>query len=285
MTTITTDRAPASAAARAQRFRDLHDRLVVLPNAWDACSAAVVAAAGAAAVATTSGGVAWSLGRGDGERLTRVEASEVVRRIADAVDVPVSADVEGGYGPTPEDVARTVALVVAAGAVGVNVEDFDPGVGRLHTVDAQVARIAAAREAATAAGLPGLVVNARTDVHLRGVGAADERLDETVERARRYVAAGADCVFVPGLLDLPELETLARAVPAPINAMAVPGGPSVAALAAAGVRRVSTGTALAEAGYSAARAAAAAFLQDGELLVVRGALDYGALQQLSARER
>ncbi|MBO0924427.1 isocitrate lyase/phosphoenolpyruvate mutase family protein [Cellulomonas sp. zg-ZUI199] len=281
--TTTTDRAPASAAERAQRFRDLHDRLLVLPNAWDACSAAIVVAAGAAAVATTSGGVAWSLGRGDGELLTREETAEVVRRIAQAVDVPVTADVEGGYGPAPEDVARTVGLVVSAGAVGVNVEDLDPGAGSLHPVDAQVARIAAAREAAAAAGLPGIVVNARTDVHLRGVGAADTRLDETVERARRYVAAGADCVFVPGLLDLPELETLARAVPAPINAMAVPGGPSVAALAAAGVRRVSVGTALAEAAYTTARAAATAFLQDGELPVAGDALDYGALQALSAR--
>jgi len=281
--TATTDRAPASAAERAQQFRDLHDRLVVLPNAWDACSAAIVAAAGAAAVATTSGGVAWSLGRGDGELLAREETAEVVRRIAQAVDVPVTADVEGGYGPAPEDVARTVGLVVSAGAVGLNVEDFDPGAGSFHPVDAQVARIVAAREAAAAAGLPGIVVNARTDVYLQGVGAAGGRFDETVERARRYVAAGADCVFVPGLLDLPELARLARAVPAPINAMAVPGGPSVAALAGAGVRRVSLGTALAEAAYTTARAAATAFLQDGELPVVGDALDYGALQTLSAR--
>lgn len=281
--TTTTDRAPVSSAERAQRFRDLHDRLLVLPNAWDACSAAVVAAAGAAAVGTTSGGVAWSLGRGDGELLTRQEAAEVVRRVVQAVDVPVTADVEGGYGPAPEDVARTVALMVSAGAVGVNVEDHDPVAGSLHTVDAQAARIAAARDAAAAAGLPGLVVNARTDVHLRGVGPADTRFDETVERARRYVAAGADCVFVPGLLDLPALERLARAIPAPVNAMAVPGGPSVAALAAAGVRRVSVGTALAEAAYTAARAAATAFLRDGELPVVQGALDYGALQTLNER--
>lgn len=284
MTSITADRVRASAVERAQRFRDLHGDLVVLPNAWDAGSAAVVVAAGAVAVATTSGGVAWSLGRGDGEQVTREETADAVRRIVQAVDVPVTADVEGGHGPTPDDVARTIALVVAAGAVGVNVEDADPATGALHAVDAQVARIVAAREAAAAAGLPGLVVNARTDVHLRGVGAPDTRFDETVERARRYVAAGADCVFVPGLLDLTELARLVRAVDAPVNAMAVPGGPPVEALAAAGIRRVSVGTALAEAAYSAASAAAGAFLRCGELPAVGvDALDYGALQTLTAR--
>src|SRR5580692_886635 len=210
--------------ARAQKLRSLYtDGVLVLPNAWDAGSAVMVAAAGAQAVATTSAGVSWALGRPDGENLTREELAGVVARITAAVDLPVSADVEGGYGPGPGDVAATVRAVVEAGAVGINLEDsLAPG-GPLHEREAQAARIRAAREAAAAAGLPGLVINARTDVYLFGIGPEDGRLGDVLDRAAAYADAGADSLFVPGLLDLATLATLTSKTALPVNVMAGPG--------------------------------------------------------------
>lgn len=223
---------------RARKLRQLsEDGVLVLPNAWDAGSAAVIASAGAPAVATTSGGVSWSLGSGDGQRLGRAEMAEAARRIVAAVDVPVTVDAEGGYGPLPADVAATVEAVIGAGAVGVNLEDSTAVGGPLFPVAEQAARLRAARTAAAAAGLPELVVNARTDVFLFGLGG----LDDVLERAEAYAKAGADGLFVPGLLDLDALAELCERVALPVNAMAVAGGPTVAELAAAGVRRVSVG--------------------------------------------
>ncbi|ROR43557.1 isocitrate lyase/PEP mutase family protein [Kitasatospora cineracea] len=278
---------PARSAEHAATLRALvaADAPLLLPNAWDAGSAAVIAAAGAAAIATTSGGVSWSAGRGDGQGLDRAAMAEAVRRIAAAVDVPVTADVEGGYGPAPEDVAETVRAVVAAGAVGVNLEDSAAPGGPLFTVAEQSARLRAARAAAAEAGLPGLLVNARTDVHLFGVGPADGRPAEVVRRAEAYAAAGADSLFVPGLLDLAALKELTAASPLPVNAMAVPGGPTVAELAAAGVRRISLGTALAQAAYTAAHRAATELLGTGTYGALGGALDYGTLNGLLAGRR
>ncbi|WP_344338865.1 isocitrate lyase/phosphoenolpyruvate mutase family protein, partial [Kitasatospora putterlickiae] len=232
---------PAALRAKAERLRALvADGVLVLPNAWDAGSAAVIALAGATAIATTSGGVSWSLGRGDGQRLDRASAVEAARRVAAAVDLPVTVDAEGGYGPAPADVAGTVRALVGAGAAGVNLEDSMAVGGPLFAVDEQAARLRAARTAAEAAGLPELLVNARTDVFLFGLGG----LDDALVRAEAYAAAGADGLFVPGLLDLDALAALCARSPLPVNAMAVAGGPSVAELAAAGVRRTSAGTAV-----------------------------------------
>ncbi|GJF27715.1 2-methylisocitrate lyase [Kitasatospora sp. NE20-6] len=269
--------------AKADTLRALHaDGVLVLPNAWDAGSAVLIARAGARAVATTSGGVSWSLGRPDGERLTRDEMVEQVRRIAAAVDVPVTADVEGGYGPAPEDVAATVEAVVAAGAVGVNLEDSGAPGGGLFGPEEQAARLRAAREAAARAGLPELVVNVRTDVFLFGIGAPEGRLDDVLARAKVYAEAGADSLFVPGLLDLDTLAVLAGRSPLPVNAMAGPGGPGVAALAAAGVRRVSVGTAVTQAAYSAVHRAAVELLTEGGYGALEGALDFGTLNGVFA---
>ena len=249
---------------RAQALRALHDKGVfVLPNAWDAGSAAVIAAAGAPAIATTSGGVSWALGASDGQHVTREQMLQAVARIAAAVDLPVTADVEAGYGPEPEDVAETVRGVLDAGAVGVNLEDsLAPG-GPLFEVDAQARRIRAGRDAAAGLGVPELVINARTDVYLFQIGEPGGRFDATRRRAEAYAGAGADCLFVPGLLDLETLAALVEASPIPVNAMAVPGGPSVAELGAAGVRRVSVGTTIAQAAYAAAQRAARDLLTDG----------------------
>jgi 2-methylisocitrate lyase-like PEP mutase family enzyme len=271
--------------AKVESLRSLHTgRVLVLPNAWDAGSAAVIAAAGAKAIATTSGGVAWSLGRADGHGLTREEMVEQVRRIAGAVDVPVTADVEGGYGPAPEDVAKTVEAVVEAGAVGVNIEDSRAPGGPLFDAQEQAERLRAARAAAERAGLPDLVINVRTDVFLFGVGEPKGRLDDVIARTAVYVEAGADCLFVPGLIDLEALASLVKAIsPLPVNVMAWPGAPTVAEFEAVGVRRVSLGTAVTQSAYTLARRAAVEVLTKGTYDELRGALDFGTLNGFFAR--
>jgi 2-methylisocitrate lyase-like PEP mutase family enzyme len=261
---------------KAQRFAQLHeDGMLVLPNAWDAGSGVIIAAAGAQAIATTSGGVAWSAGRPDGQALTREQMIERVKGIADAVDLPVTADVEGGYGPGPEDVAATVEVAIAAGVVGVNVEDSRAPGGPLFSAAEQAARLTAGSEAAERAGLPELVINARTDVFLYGVGEEGGRLAEVTRRAEAYAEAGATSLFVPGLLDLAILERLVKSTPLPINAMAGPGAPSIADLQRVGVRRVSLGTALAQAAYGTTRRIAAEALEKGTFEALAGAPAYG----------
>ena len=251
----------------ADDFRRLHaEGVLVLPNAWDAASARLVERAGAAAVATTSGAVSWSLGVPDGDRLPLELLAGAVERIAAAVAVPVTADVEAG-GP---DVAATVRAVLAGGAVGVNLEDRGGAVG-LHRD-----RVAAAREA----GGRDLFVNARIDLYLFGIGEPEGRLAETIARAGVYAEAGADGIFVPGLVDLDVLRTLVAEIPLPLNVLAGPHAPAVDELAAVGVRRVSVGTGLAQVAYAAADRAARELLATGTYTALDGGLDYGDLQKL-----
>jgi 2-methylisocitrate lyase-like PEP mutase family enzyme len=236
---------------KARTLRTLNQSGVyVLPNAWDAGSAVLSVNAGAQVVATTSAGVSWGKGRPDGEHLTREAAVRAIREIVDVVDVPVSADIEGGYGPAPSDVAETVRGIIDAGAVGINLEDSGNPDGGLFSDETQAARITAAREAGTEAGLPELVINARTDVYLHGIGAPEHRYGETLHRAHAYAVAGADTVFVPGLTDLEVIARLTDESPIPVNIMTGPGGPTVAELSRAGVRRVSLGASVAFAAYS-----------------------------------
>ncbi|MFI9597192.1 isocitrate lyase/phosphoenolpyruvate mutase family protein [Nonomuraea sp. NPDC052265] len=271
----------ATTTKKADLFRKLStDSVLLLPNAWDAASAAVIAAAGASAIATTSGGVSWSLGRGDGQHLTRDEMLQAVQRIVNTVDLPVTVDIEGGYGPTPEDVAQTIQAVAKAGAVGVNLEDSQAVGGPLFDLTDQTARLHAAREAAATAGLPELFVNARTDVFLFAIGPAPDRLNEVIKRTAAYAEAGADGIFVPGLLDLDALATLCAESPLPVNAMAVAGGPTVAELTQAGVRRISLGTALAQTAYTAARRAAEELLTTGTYETLTNSLDFTELNTL-----
>jgi len=268
----------------AETLRALHDdHTLVLPNAWDAASAAVIAKAGAEAIATTSGGVAWSAGKPDGHGLTREVMADLVARIVSVVDVPVTADIEGGYGPSPEDVAKTVHLIVEAGAVGINLEDSTAPGGPLFDVAAQAERVRAAREAATAAGLPELWINIRTDVYLFGIGEPEGRLDEVRSRASAYAEAGADSLFVPGLIDLDTLATLVKESPLPVNVMVWPGAPTVAELEAVGVRRVSVGTAIAQSAYGVASRVAAELLQHGTYSALEGGLDFGTVNSAVTR--
>ena len=254
--------------AHAARFRQLHSpgaaSILVLPNAWDAMSARLVEAAGAHAVATTSAGISWALGYPDGQGLTREAMIEAVRAIASAVRVPVTADIESGYGQgTPDDVAATVRGVIAAGAVGVNLED-SPGRDGALLLDAavQAARIAGARAAAVEAGVD-LFINARIDTYLKKVGADTDRFAETVRRAKAYSAAGADAVFIPMVSDADTIGRLASSVGVPLNVLGGPGMPSTEALRALGVARVSVGPGLARSVMAHIRRAATELLETG----------------------
>jgi 2-methylisocitrate lyase-like PEP mutase family enzyme len=238
-------------------LRDLHRKgTFVLVNAWDAASAAVMASAGAVAVGTTSSGMSWSLGVPDGEHLRRDEMVQVTARIVRAVPVPVSADIEAGYGQSPRDVADTIAAVIDAGAVGANLEDRHwPDAAALVSVADQCERISAARTAADRSGVT-FTLNARTDVVLVGAGAADEREEMVIDRARSYAEAGADCLFVPGLIDPASIARIVDASPLPLNVLLAPGrGPAIGELAACGVRRISIGHTMAAACLATVRRA------------------------------
>lgn len=266
---------------RALAFHALHvpGRPLVLPNAWDLASARLVEDAGAAAVATTSAGLAWALGAADGDRLDRGRALAVVADVAAAVRVPVSADIESGYAAGPDGVAETVRAVLAAGAVGVNIEDALHGGGGLRPVAEQAERIAAARAAADGAGVP-LFVNARIDTFLQGAGG----VDETLERAAAFRAAGADGVFVPGVVEPGAVKLLVDGVDGPLNVMAGPGAPAVAELAALGVARISVGSAIAQAAHALVHRAARELLEAGTYGTLAGGLGYGRLNTLLSVE-
>ncbi|MCB5166896.1 isocitrate lyase/phosphoenolpyruvate mutase family protein [Streptomyces bambusae] len=263
-------------AELADTFRSLHvpGRPLALANAWDVASARVVEAAGAPAVATTSAGVAWSLGAPDGDAIARDRAVELVARVAAAVGVPVTADIEGGHGADADAVGETVAQVIAAGAVGINIEDADRDPAELAD------RIAAARAAADASGVP-LYINARTDTYLFGLGEpGPARLAETLARAERYLAAGATGIFVPGVTDPETVAELAKGIDAPLNLLVGPGAPAVAELAAAGAARISLGSEVAAAAYAVAARATRELLGAGTYTSVEGALPYGELNGL-----
>ncbi|WP_406402208.1 isocitrate lyase/phosphoenolpyruvate mutase family protein [Streptomyces uncialis] len=267
------------AQARALRALHVPGRPLVLPNAWDPASARLVVAAGALAVATTSAGIAWELGLPDGERLDRDRALDAVARIAAAVDVPVTADIEAGYADETPDIAATVQIVLAAGAVGVNIEDAlygDPerdAATPLRPVGDQAARLRVARGAADAQGVP-LFVNARVDTYWKSVGDPATRLARTLERAAAYLAAGADGIFVPGVRDIDEIRALADGVDGPLNILAGPGLPTVPELAALGVARVTLGSGLARAAHSFVRSAAREALTTGTYEALTGAMPY-----------
>jgi len=233
-------------AIKAELFRAMHSGppLLLLPNAWDAISARIVVAAGFRAIATTSGGVAWALGFPDGEAAPWDEVVAATSRIARTVSVPVTADIETGYGETPEAVGRSIHDIIAAGAVGVNLEDgLRTGTPPIRNLDDAVSRIQVAREAAHAVGVP-IVINARTDLYIKNIGDEASRFDEAVARGRAYLAAGADCFYPIGLRDSTTMGRLVAALNAPININVRAGSPSVAELQTLGVARASTATAI-----------------------------------------
>lgn len=230
----------------AEAFRALHRRarLLLLANAWDPMSARIVEAAGYDAVATTSGGLAWALGYQDGEDTPWSELVAATARIIRVVRVPVSVDMEEGYGDTPQDVARNVADLIRAGAVGINLEDGTASKDMpVRSIEDAAARVRAAREAARQEGVP-LFINARTDLYLKQVGDEVTRQAETIRRAHAYLDAGADGIFPFAVIDPKVIAALTAAIRAPINIVGRPGTPPVAELERLGVARVSAASGL-----------------------------------------
>ncbi len=250
---------------RAEALRALHKpgTPLVLFNIWDPVSARIVEEIGAPAIATGSAAIAWTHGVADGERIPRDEMLAAVKQIACAVDVPVTADLEAAYGQTISDAAQTAEGAIAAGAAGVNFEDARPD-GSLTDLDLQCECISAMVQAAKRHGVR-LVINARTDVFLKRLGADDEwRTSESVRRGQAFLQAGADCVFVPGVSAEPIIAELAQKIPGPINILLTAIAPPISRLAQLGVARVSVGGA----GYAHAlwetRRAARSLLVDRE---------------------
>ncbi len=226
---------------KAEEFLALHraEAPLVLPNVWDPGSAVIAAEVGFPALATTSAGVAWALGRSDGEQLSRNEMLGAVAGIAARVAIPVTADMEAGYGNTAQEVAETVRSTIAAGAIGINLEDgLDHAAGTLLERSAAVERIAAARAVAVESGIP-LVINARTDVYFNQEASEHEKLREAAERANAYLEVGADCAFVIGVGTAEEIGILVREIDGPLNVIAGAGGLDINDLASLGVKRIS----------------------------------------------
>jgi 2-methylisocitrate lyase-like PEP mutase family enzyme len=258
----------------AAEFHALHHGPgFVLPNAWDPGSARILEQVGFPALATTSAGIAFALGRPDGS-LDGDTMLDHVARIVASVSVPVTADLEAGYGASPDDVARTITRAAELGAVGANLEDQVGG--QLLDIDDAAARIAAARAAAPAGTF---VINARTDTYF-GAGAGDV-FAETIRRATRFVEAGADCIFVPGVDDAETIRRLAAEIPAPLNIVAgltgtLLDGPTLFSL---GVKRVSLGGGIARAALSLVERAGRELLESGTLRFLDGAIAYADLQR------
>jgi len=255
----TMDQTRAAQTTQAERFGAMHRgaEMLVLPNAWDAASAALMQDAGAKAVATSSAAVAWAHGYPDGDAVPVATLLTTIAAITRVISVPVTADIEGGYTDDLATLGDTIRAVIDAGAIGINLEDGlrDPA---LH-----VRKIEAARKAADAAGMP-LFINARTDVYLRGIAEGQAAFVESVARAERYRAAGADGIFVPGAKDADLIGRLASEIALPLNVMLMPGVPPAAQLQALGARRISSATAPFRAAYATVARAVAAFLADGD---------------------
>jgi len=271
---------------KAEELRRLHGgpRVLVLPNAWDVASARVLEELGFPAIATTSAGVAFALGYPDGQRVTREEMLDVVGRIARAVRVPVTADMEAGYGTTPKDMAETAKAIVAAGAVGLNLEDVtgDMESSQVET-KLQTEKIRAIRETSAALGVS-LVINARTDVYLMPIGPEASRFDRTVERLLAYRAAGADCLFAPGVSDRGLIEKLVKAVAAPLNILVTPGCPSILELEKLSVRRASIGSGVMRSTLGLVRRIGKELLEKGTYSTVfEGAIPFAEVNALLAQ--
>jgi 2-methylisocitrate lyase-like PEP mutase family enzyme len=271
-------------AQQADRFRNMHrgPSLLLLPNAWDALSARIFAAAGFPAIATTSGGVSWAIGYADGEAAPWDEVIAATRRIIRSVPVPVTADIEAGFGDTPDAVGKSVREIIAAGAVGINLEDGTPrGAAPIRTIADAAGRIRAAREAANAARVP-IVINARTDLYLRNIGDPAARFDEAVERGKAYLAAGADCFYPIALADPETIGRLVKALGAPINVNVRAGSPSIAELESLGVARASTASQIALMAAAATRQIAEQIKTTGRFDALSPAMTQADAQRLFA---
>jgi 2-methylisocitrate lyase-like PEP mutase family enzyme len=243
-------------------FRALHEgEAFVIPNPWDAGSARVLAALGFKALAGTSSGFAFTLGRRDGE-VTLEEVIDHTRQLDGATDLPVSMDLENGYGPNPADAAAAITRTAEAGAVGGSIEDYDPG-GSIYELDRAVERVAAAVEAAAGLDFP-YTLTARAENHIRG----NPDLDDTIARLQAYEHVGADVLYAPGLRSADEIRAVCEAVSKPVNVLALPGL-SRHEVVEAGARRISVGGALAFVAVGAMAAAATEVRDRGDFSVLK----------------
>jgi 2-methylisocitrate lyase-like PEP mutase family enzyme len=248
--------APADRSALRARFRELHDAgMFVMPNPWDVGSATMLAGLGFPALATTSSGHAATLGKAD-QQVTRDELLAHVAELVAAVDVPISVDAERGFADDPAGVTETYRLIGGTGAAGASIEDYDPSAGRIVDLAEAVERVGAAAEAAHSAGM---VLTARAEQHLYdGADGGGVDLEDTIARLVAFRDAGADVVYAPGLRALSDIERVVKGVGVPVNVLRMPGTPPLADLARVGVRRISTGGALARVAHAAATEAAEA---------------------------
>jgi 2-methylisocitrate lyase-like PEP mutase family enzyme len=267
---------------QAIQFRQLHrgPNVLILPNAWDVASARIFEDAGFPAIATTSAGIAYSLGYADGQRVRREEMMARIGRIARAVEVPVTADIEAGYGSAVEDVAKTTCELIQMGVVGMNLEDGSGDPSRpLIGFELAVEKIKAARQAAV--DVRGqIVINARTDIFLLPGGNPDADYSEALRRLLAFRDAGADCVFAPGLKDAETIGRLAKAVECPLNILAGPGTPSSPELANLGVARVSVGSGPMRATLGLLRRLAEELKTSGTYSEMEGAVPYAEVNKL-----
>ncbi|ROP83672.1 2-methylisocitrate lyase-like PEP mutase family enzyme [Stella humosa] len=264
--------------AQARAFHALHGegQFLILANAWDSGSARLIESLGATAIATTSSGVSWARGYADGHALPIPTMLATIADIARVIQVPLTTDIEGGFSDDPTAVGKLVGEVIAAGAVGVNLEDGSTA------PEAFAAKIRAAKEAGANAGVD-IFVNARTDVFLRGLAPEGQRVEEVLRRAALYKAAGADGLFVPGAKVDADVAAIAAGCGLPLNIMSQPGVPPAARLRELGARRLSAGGAIAQSVLTAAADLARAFLADGDSdAVTRRAMPYVELQKLNA---
>jgi len=267
---------------KANTLRELHHggKALLLPNVWDVAGARIIEEAGFPAIATTSAGIAFSLGYPDGQKISREEMLARVGRIARAVKVPVSADVEAGYGDRPEDAAETARAVIEAGAVGMNLEDStDDPQHPLVSMNLQLEKIHAVREAALKSSVL-LVLNARTDVYLAEVGAPELRYFEAIKRVMAYRDAGADCVFVPGLRDVETIKQLVQDAKCPVNILGGPGSPSIPELEELGVARVSLGSSPMRAALGVLRRAAEELKNSGTYTALEAAPSHAEINKM-----
>jgi len=275
-------------ALKAEQLRKLHSgpKMLVLPNAWDVASARIVEDLGFPAIATTSAGIAATLGYPDGQKISRDEMLSVVARISRAVHLPVTADVEAGYGVTVDDMTQTVKAVVAAGAVGINLEDVT-GSDESSQVDLalQLEKIRAIRKATESLGVP-LVLNARTDIYLIPIGPPESRFERTVERLRAYREAGADCLFAPGLRDAETIAKLVHALNGPLNILITTGAPTLRELEKMGVARASAGSGVMRATLGLTRRIAKEMMEAGTYTaMLDGAVPFAEMNEMLAREK
>jgi 2-methylisocitrate lyase-like PEP mutase family enzyme len=261
----------------SQLFRNLHrgPGLLLLPNAWDAVSARLIESLGAQAIATTSAGLAWSRGYPDGNALPEEQLIAAIRDIARVIRVPLTVDIEAGYSDDPAAVARLVARVIAVGVVGVNIEDGE------RSPDLLCKKIAAIRDQAHSGA--DVFINARTDVYLRGVAKGEAASAEVIRRASRYHAAGCDGLFIPGLATADAMAALSAAIaPMPLNVMVVPNLPLLDTLEKSGVRRLSAGSAIAQAAIGRTSHLVSSFLAGTMSGMFDASADYGAVNRLFA---